>query len=250
MSGAFLLFITLFLWQDLWLNLKSLFLLQLHWLALSANECPVCIPLPLGLEMILFPDFMWVVEAWTQVFLHEQTLYPHSHFFFPTPKEFLNQVWNQLRPWDWSWFFSLGKYILFLRRKAGGREILVKIVPNLLEHEIFEGNNNKHLDKMCIHHSQHTALVYLKNRPFWTPDIFRSLRYTHLSFWGVELNTHVSDIFTIIKVHCLFGWLLVLKYLFEALKIILQPPLILTAKGDISPRLCTMQSFIPFDTFF
>lgn len=145
-------------------------------------------------------------------------------FFFPTPKEFLDQVWNQLRPWDWSWFFSLGKYILFLRRKAGGREILVKIVPNLLEHEIFEGNNNKHLDKMCIHHSQHTALVYLKNLPFWTTDIFRSLKYTHLSFWGVELNTHVSDIFTIIKVHCSFGWLLVLKYLFEVLKVILQSP--------------------------
>lgn len=43
-----------------------------------------------------------------------------------------------------------------------------------------------------------------------------------------------------------FGWLLVLKHTFEALKIILQSPF----NSDTSPRLCTMQSCIPFDTFF
>lgn len=173
--------------------------------------------------------------------------FTHTVIFFQPQKNFSTKFKASLdHGTEVDFFFPLGKYILFLRRKAGGREILVKIVPNLLEHEIFEGNNNKHLDKMCIHHSQHMALVYVKNLPFWTPNIFRSLRYTHLWFWGVEFNTHVSDIFTIIKAHCHLDGFWCSSTPLRLLKSFCNPPLILTPLQGCA--LCSLA--FPLTLFF
>lgn len=66
--------------------------------------------------------------------------------------------------------FSPGKYILFLRRKAGDREILVKIVPNLLEHEIFKETNNKHLVHTTI--TAH-GFGLPKKTSIWNPKYFQ-----------------------------------------------------------------------------
>lgn len=99
---------------------------------------------------------------------------------------------------------------------------------------------------MCIHHSQHMALVYVKNLPFWTPNIFRSLRYTHLWFWGVEFNTHVSDIFTIIKAHCHLDGFWCSSTPLRLLKSFCNPPLILTPLQGCA--LCSLA--FPLTLFF
>lgn len=84
----------------------------------------------------------------------------------------------------------------------------------------------KILDKICIYKSQHMPLLFSKSSSILNPKYFQKFEvfkgyafgYTHPLFWGVESNTHVCNIFIVIKVPCSFQWLLMSKHSFEALK--------------------------------
>lgn len=107
---------------------------------------------------------------------------------------------------------------------------------------------------MCIQQSQHMTLVYLKKTFHFEPQIFSEVWGTPICDFEGCNSTHMSLIYLQLSkftVHLDGFWCSSTPLRF--LKSFCNPPLILTAKGDISPRLCmlcTMQSFIPCDTFF
>lgn len=180
-----LLFSTLILWV---LNMETSFPFQLYWLACQAHEYPAFTP-PLGLQMSIAVPRFYVDgrDLNSGLFVWTSTL--PIWVTFSAPKEFLNQVWNQLNPWDRSWFLFPGTYIFFLRRETGVRKkALVKICLNLFDQQIAEVNNRKFLIRYAyINHS--TCLCFFLNPLlFWTPNIFRSLRYSKAMHLGTPIH--------------------------------------------------------------
>lgn len=91
---------------------------QLHWLAWSANECPVFIALPLGLKMSLFPDFMWVSGPELRSFCMSKHV-THTVIFFQPQKNFLTKFETSLIHGTEVDFFSPGKYLIPKKKRWG-----------------------------------------------------------------------------------------------------------------------------------
>lgn len=148
--------------------------------------------------------------------------------------------------------FSPGKSILFLRRKTVRKKKFSKNIP----HSPWASNiwRNKKILIRYAYMNHNTWLWFsIKRLPFWTPNIFRSLRCSkpmHLdipihNFEGLS-STHMFLIVLQLSkstLHLDGFWCS--NTPLKLLKSFYNPPLTLTAKGDISSRLCDLHTRCP-----